>query len=699
MIRFATRDIEEQILHRRMQPGVTYPKACEETASKLLSFVNVSFYCDLQAEIFYDEANQLPLTASISAQKVRRQKLLEMFRVCALKPFLPDQRRDLIFVPTLWIKLDFQRRISTSTAVSGDLSGKQQSPGVFVAAVDLVTESTQINADFAQLTALVEEMKKFADFKARSDKQQYRPSCVDRERVPPPTVQVISTSLFPVIIPHEDLAFPVEKQCKSSEWLRGMWRYAIHSVLRQRQKEGTRRAGLFTSKSKLKMEKSQQKAHYIDLYTRNLSDEAIKIIIRGRAIISLPISPQKSSNAEKAKAQILAQLPSFAPLTMKERWEYSDLIQQLSVSDQRVYRAMADNKIRDDYLASMKPESPSKRNSSSFEPLRTSLSGDSSFDATRTSPKRSSTPAQSFSSEFSSEIPVGFISNHHQVTRSKTESALLHKQDQALPATPTHVHSSMYSDGSKSPNKKSVATGTTSHSTHSKRMWVQETIFPSSMVKKPLPLINWSLGPITINIQHASSVPSLLALPEDEGIFSRDSFMEIGFESCKGAILICRSPDACFLVEMRFGLFHATLFGQNSDQVGNGVTTDYIHLPENGFLYVGLKYNRKNPSSPTKSSNPRMKISEEEWELVGKISIGPIKVDYNELTLQTALLQTAEDRYSRKFCQNATSQDTLQLNGAYSCSVAVCRGFSYHDRDSAQYVHNRRRLCQLEAIP
>lgn len=648
MICFATRDIGDQILHRRIQPGVTYPKACEETASKLLSFVNVSFYCDLQAEVFYEEANQLPSTASISAQKVRRQKLLEMFRVHALKPFLPDQRRDLLFMPTLWIKLDLQRRtsVSTSSTDSGDKVGMPQSAGVFVAAIDLVTESTQINADFAQLTVLVDEMKKIAEFRARTEKQQYRPSCVDRERVAPPTVQVISTSLFPMIATREALTFPVEKQCKSRAWLRGMWRYAIQSVLRQRQKEGIRRAGLFTIKSKLKMEKSQQQAQYIDLYTRNLSDEAIKIIIRGRAIVSLPISPQKNSNAEKTKAQILAQLPSFVPLTMKERWEYSDLIQLLPVSEQRMYRAMADNRIRDDYAASMKPESPSKKNTSSFEPLRSSLSRDSSFDDAHTTPKRNLT---SFSSEFSSELPVGFISNHHQVTRSMTETAILHKQDQAFPAIPTHTHRSMYSDGCHSPTKKTATSGATQRSTHLKRMWVQETIFPSAMVKKPLPMINWSLGPITINIQHASAVPSLLALTDEDDIITKESFMEIGFESCKGAILICKSPDACFLVEMRFGLFHATLFGQTSDQVGNGITTDHIGLPENGFLYVGLKYNRKNPSSPTKSTLPRMKISEEEWELVGKVGIGPIKVDYNELTLQTALLQTTEDRFSRKY--------------------------------------------------
>ncbi|KAG6612804.1 Vacuolar protein sorting-associated protein 13A N-terminal domain [Phytophthora cinnamomi] len=40
LIRFAPRELEEQILHRRQQPGVTYPKASDGVVSKLLTIEN-----------------------------------------------------------------------------------------------------------------------------------------------------------------------------------------------------------------------------------------------------------------------------------------------------------------------------------------------------------------------------------------------------------------------------------------------------------------------------------------------------------------------------------------------------------------------------------------------------------------------------------------------------------------------------------
>ncbi|KAG7394605.1 hypothetical protein PHYBOEH_004963 [Phytophthora boehmeriae] len=53
LIRFAPREIEEQILYRRQQPGVTYPKASDNSTSKLLTLEKVSLYTDLNAKAFW----------------------------------------------------------------------------------------------------------------------------------------------------------------------------------------------------------------------------------------------------------------------------------------------------------------------------------------------------------------------------------------------------------------------------------------------------------------------------------------------------------------------------------------------------------------------------------------------------------------------------------------------------------------------
>ncbi|GLD92798.1 hypothetical protein PINS_up001377 [Pythium insidiosum] len=112
------------------------------------------------------------------------------------------------------------------------------------------------------------------------------------------------------------------------------------------------------------------------------------------------------------------------------------------------------------------------------------------------------------------------------------------------------------------------------------------------------------------------------------------------------------------LVELRVGLIQAALFSQprppkdsSSSGVGigdmnNAIWTEYIRDPDDGFLYIGFKYNLRNaPATPGTMSSllgeamqtTQAQTGDEHWDVKAKICVGTVCIDYNDLMLQTAL--------------------------------------------------------------
>ncbi|KAG6975127.1 hypothetical protein JG688_00002708 [Phytophthora aleatoria] len=114
LIRFAPREVEEQILYRRQQPGVVYPKASDNFMSKLLTVENVSFYTDLDASTYFTapkktettiEAGTLELNLSAYTshiEKALRGQVPRSFE--AVKP--SETREDVnVMLPTMICRL------------------------------------------------------------------------------------------------------------------------------------------------------------------------------------------------------------------------------------------------------------------------------------------------------------------------------------------------------------------------------------------------------------------------------------------------------------------------------------------------------------------------------------------------------------------------------------------------------------------
>ncbi|KAH7492244.1 hypothetical protein PRIC2_002099 [Phytophthora ramorum] len=169
LIRFASREIEEQILYRRQQPGVTYPKTSETLMSKLLTIENVSFYADLDAEAYWTVPTDSEMSTSMpehpvaaalitspeadtSPRRFTHEDALQRFKECAMKPFARDKRRELVFIRVIWVKLDFGRGQQHENE-----NGGLAKP--VLAAIDIATEEIELHLDFDQIAVILEELE------------------------------------------------------------------------------------------------------------------------------------------------------------------------------------------------------------------------------------------------------------------------------------------------------------------------------------------------------------------------------------------------------------------------------------------------------------------------------------------------------------------------------------------------------------
>ncbi|KAL4177269.1 hypothetical protein KRP22_002203 [Phytophthora ramorum] len=178
LIRFASREIEEQILYRRQQPGVTYPKTSETLMSKLLTIENVSFYADLDAEAYWTVPTDFEMSTSMpehpvaaalitspeadtSPRRFTHEDALQRFKECAMKPFARDKRRELVFIRVIWVKLDFGRGQQHENE-----NGGLAKP--VLAAIDIATEEIELHLDFDQIAVILEELEHVVDYSSTS---------------------------------------------------------------------------------------------------------------------------------------------------------------------------------------------------------------------------------------------------------------------------------------------------------------------------------------------------------------------------------------------------------------------------------------------------------------------------------------------------------------------------------------------------
>ncbi|RLN61326.1 hypothetical protein BBJ28_00005322 [Nothophytophthora sp. Chile5] len=653
----------------------------------LLTIEKVSLYCDLNAETYWAPAltTDSPIAATANASsrfafpstepspaKLTLNEALENFRAHARKPFARDQRRELLFIRVIWMKLDFQHLMSQGSSKRGLLA----SLALELAAIDVVTEEIELNFDFAQVTALLDELEHLADYFKRAHWQQKRPSCIDRDRQTPPSVRVSPNALLPLPPVSDDdrgsLTFSIDKQRKSRLWFRAMWRYAFRCVLEQLQKapksphdlpfsQQTSSSLWWSHNGQDKPEDAQglhemRRRRYIHLYARNLSPAALEIALygRGMGLMGLISSQSKlKATTEASKDQTPPPsprqyvLPEFEPLSLEESWELSDFILLLPVYEQRVCRAMAEQELRRDY--STAPASP----------IRT-ISPPREFPVTPTEMTRSPAHTRSLSVD-SSLIPLDFAASHPQFARGATvnasvfNSALRQQAIRQASQTASRPHAA---STSVLPNPTKLRTDweragmsagkLPAFQTHS---WLEQQCFPAWLLdsNRCVPQINWQLGQLTVRFSRG-----------DSGLkdaVQSDLYVEIGLASSCGALLVSRKPFLTFLVEMRLGLVHATLVSHSHRQdavteaVGgnsryNWISSDYIRTPADGFFYVGAKYSAR--EAVLKSTGPG--DVEEDWGLKGRMCMGPLTIDCNEEVMRTALGETvaAEIRASRK---------------------------------------------------
>lgn len=698
-----------QILHRRQQQGVRYPQTGDDTRSKLVTLENVSIYCDTNAEKFVKGG-----TCNTDAG---RMQALRAFREKARQAYAPNPLRDMFFASVIWIKLDLSKKETTSGQVDEISAGSGGDGGVTVSAVDFVTEALKLNFDFIQLSAMNEELTLLSDFRRMTQVRQWRPSCIDREQVTPPKVRVANTVLLPIVAADNAsaLSFPPEKQRRTQKWLREMWRFAAWRVLVGKRKGNPNLLRFTLHKSDALVLDEDTRAHrYADLYARNLSSDALQMIVYGKKLIWTSTSPRRSvenlqlQHDEQSPSSPPLFLPILEPLTREEQWELSDMILDLSVPEQRKYRSMAEATLR-----------ACKNSQGSAPPSPPRFTADASSPLTVTSPapadNQNSTlrpVSPSSTSTRLPEHPADTTSDHHHITRSLTESALQPKQHQHTTPKLAQLHFAStnslplplkpHAGERLSPTRTTfpVASG------NLKQLWVQQAFIPAWVLKKRLPLLNWSIGPISLWIfrdnSARSSSPAKSAgygqshtttadrLGEEASIESdtaRCEFLKIGFERCSGAILLSSPPTPSFLVELRLGLFHATLFSpshhksMSSPSRNNSISSDYIKDPDDGSFYVGLKYSCKDGATSVTESTGR------EFDIKGKVCIGPITIDYNELTLQTTLATTVGIPLSRK-CPSAASFEVDLRVGVRSltCTCVMCVWAESLDIASSTYI-------------
>lgn len=708
-IQLTTRDVEDQILHRRQQIGVQYPQATDGTRSKLVTLENTSVYCDLKADTFVDDASDSVGTSADAAAS--RTLVLERFRSKALEPFVSDPRRDVFFAGVIWLKLDLSKPPATLTSPTTTAGAAPAATArrIAVTAVDIVTEALKLNVDFAQLSALTEELTRVTDFRKHTQIRQWRPSCVDRERVAPPVVLVSTTALLP-IVPRDvmtTLAFPLEKQRRTKRWFRAMWQFATWCILVSKRKGNVQhvRFSMQRTYAHMALDDAARSRRYIDLYTRSLSAEALQMVMHGKKLLWTPVSPRKPPPVAASEQQPLDAstaapplcLPTLEPLTRAEQWELSDLVLHLPVPEQRAYRSAAEAALRAFKLKSAGAASPTKQLATdALQPPPPSPSAPLASPSAP-SPDASATPITSVDASSPSaspsktstrlpDLPADYLANHHHLTRSATESVLEPKKSLAAASPPklTQLHfastnalldkpkpCASTSPGRQSPTKTlslAAAPPTASSPAITKQRWLQQVFIPAWVLNKRPPLLNWSIGPISLCIfrdagarsptktsdddssdAQAPASPSRSSASAFDGASgttsssSRCEFLKIGIERSTGAVLICHAPPS-FLLELRLGLVHATLFSPVHQRTmlasarNNSFASDYIKDPDDGFLYIGLT-----SSSSSDSVAPQTAFTREThrhgqlWDIKGKLCVGPITIDYNELTLQPTL--------------------------------------------------------------
>ncbi|OWZ13099.1 hypothetical protein PHMEG_00013635 [Phytophthora megakarya] len=193
--------------------------------------------------------------------------------------------------------------------------------------------------------------------------------------------------------------------------------------------------------------------------------------------------------------------------------------------------------------------------------------------------------------------------------------------------------------------------------------------FPAWLLNpsKIIPLLNWQLGPVTVYMSEGSA---------DQA--KRGIGVEIGIESCSGAMLLSRVPFMRILVEIRVGLLHVTLGRQNSlvDNEPNAdsengiakykwISSDYIRAPDDGFLYIGLKYSAQEATGKPNGRVQFVGNLEEELGLKGRLCIGPINIDCNEAAMRTAIGQDVVNELLPSIMDIAASTHLSVLQNAY----------------------------------
>ncbi|TYZ63057.1 hypothetical protein PybrP1_006873 [[Pythium] brassicae (nom. inval.)] len=662
-IRFETRGAEEQILHRRQHQGARYPVSSDGTRSKLATLENVSIYCDTNTESYFGE--------DVYTAEADDKRILEAFREKARRAFVPDSLRDMFFASVIWIKLDLSKKNAPASGADGEVPANENAGGFALSAIDFVTEALKINFDFAQLSAMNEELTRLSNFRRQTQVRQWRPSCIDRKQVEPPVVCVANTALMPIITADDALAlsFPPEKQMRSTRWLREMWRFATWCVL-VRKRNGNPNLLRFTlhKRGDATLDDDARARRYADLYARNLTSEALQMIIYGKKLLWTPASPRRSMESQQLQDDqtttlSLPFLPTLEPLTREEQWELSDMVVELAVPEQRKYRSIAEASLRSlKTNASVDHSPPAQLGvelSNAYapsQPLTPSLTIAEPAAIQNVTPipaPMAASPSQTCTRLPEHSTDLANSHNRHHLTRSLTESAVQPKLPHIAPKL-SQLH---FASTSSLPLPLKVDAGGELGPTKArtpaspgilKQAWVQQAFIPAWILKKCLPLMNWSIGPISLCIfrdtSQAKSDGYGFSTGETEhkesGEAARCEFLKIGFERCTGAILICSPPAPSFLVELRLGLFHATLFSPSHQRAMNGTTRNnsvssgYIKDPDDGFFYVGLRY------SCVKTGTLVSGGTEREWDIKGKVCVGPLMIDYNELTLQTTLATT-----------------------------------------------------------
>jgi hypothetical protein len=685
LIRFAPKERDEQILFRRQQPGVTYPQASDNVMCKLLTIENVSFYTDLDASAYWTPPTENEVSAATPDHPIAAALLessepsipftledaLKRFQACAKLPFARDQRRELAFIRVVWVKLDFIRAQPSATE-----SGS--SPKPVLAAVDVATEEIELNLDFDQIAVILEELEHVVDYFKRSRTWQWRPSCIDREHHAPPSVQVLPNALLPLPpVSDEDRAsmtFSLDKQRKTKPWFRAMWRYAFRCIVDQQRRSRKESSGdsgqeidprcwwrLGDQLDKELQEMRRQR--YIHLYARNLSPAAMEIALygRGKALLGSAsqdqngVAIQAGKNRSPPTSPRRRPMPEFEPLTNEEQWELSDFVTTMSVYEQRVCRALAERELRKDFTAA--PPSPVRKVSSAME---FSVMPTDSLD-------RSSHHSRSYSVDSLSSSPPQFqpitpaahdaANEQHQFKRGFTIGPAELALRNASPPT-SRPHAASTSD-LPSPTKHDSALDLEPlrawiykqrklglHTTS----WFEKQFFPAWLLNpaKVIPLLNWQVGPVTMRLSEGKS-------DQAQGT-KRGIGIEVGIESCSGAMLLSRAPFTRVLVEMRVGLFHVTLVRQPhlhaSDSVVDSehtmaeykwISSDYIRSQEDGFFYVGLKYSAQEVVARPNGRVQFVGNLDEELGLKGRMCIGPIKIDCNEAAMRIAMGQAVAD--------------------------------------------------------